>query len=408
MEQDRALDELLREARQLLGEQPEEKATLRAKDVQIDYEKFYGETPQEPTAPPLTAYEQSLPAYQTARRELYEKQREQDRLERQQAQEELSGSDENAKTASSEPPEKPRRKPPVVLMIVGLLLILTALAVFLLPKQPVSQEPFGERIPGCSTVLIAGTDQGGYRTDTMLLLRVSRKERTVQLVSLPRDTLIYCTYSVPKLNSAYGYAGGGEEGMRELLLRVREIIGFLPDGCAIVDLDTFRQLVDLMGGVEFDVPTEMHYSDPAQDLHIDLHAGLQTLNGDQAMQLLRFRSGYPAADLDRIRVQRDFAAAACRQWISVRGVLRLPQALKLLSERAVSNMTRRNFLWLAQSILICREGTGSATLPGAAQTIAGGSYYVLDAQGVADTVNAYANPYQKKVTAADLSIRSGG
>ena len=409
MDRDRELDELLREARQLLGEPSEQPEALRAQDVQIDYEKFYGQTPQaEPVCEnrPLTAYEQSRPAYQTARRELYEKQREQERQERQQTQpEEPDGEPDEA---VPETPEKPRRRPPLALLIAAALVLLAALAVLLLPKQPVSAEPFGERIDGCSTVLIAGTDKGGFRTDTMLLLRFSRKERSVQLVSLPRDTLIYCPYSVPKLNSAYGYAGGGQEGMRELMKRVREIIGFLPDGYAVVDLDTFVQLVDLMGGVEFDVPMEMHYEDPSQELYIDLQAGLQLLSGEQAMQLVRFRSGYPAADLDRVRVQRDFAAAACSQWISVRGLLHLPQALKLLSERAVSDMSRRNFLWLAQSALLCREKTDSATLPGTAQTIAGGSYYVLDAQRVAQTVNDFVNPYRKKVTAADLSIRSGG
>lgn len=62
----------------------------------------------------------------------------------------------------------------------------------------------------------------------MLLLNIDRTEKAIHLVSIPRDTLIYCEYSVPKINSAYGWAGGGEAGMQELLLRVSEIIGFEP------------------------------------------------------------------------------------------------------------------------------------------------------------------------------------
>ena len=52
----------------------------------------------------------------------------------------------------------------------------------------------------------------------------------MSLGSIPRDTLIYCEYSVPKINSAYGWASGGEAGMEQLLMRVGEIIGFQPDG----------------------------------------------------------------------------------------------------------------------------------------------------------------------------------
>jgi anionic cell wall polymer biosynthesis LytR-Cps2A-Psr (LCP) family protein len=57
--------------------------------------------------------------------------------------------------------------------------------------------------------------------------------------------------------------------MQELLLRVSEIIGFEPDGYAVVDLSVFEQLVDLMGGITFDVPVDMHYSDPTQGLNIE-------------------------------------------------------------------------------------------------------------------------------------------
>lgn len=131
----------------------------------------------------------------------------------------------------------------------------------------------------------------------MMLVNVDRTEKTISLVSIPRDTLIYCEYSVPKINSAYGWAGGGEQGMQELLLRVSEIIGFTPDGYIVVDLSIFRQLVDLMGGVTFDVRSTMHYSDPTQNLSIDLQAGKQHLNGEpghagRALPL-RLRHGRP-------------------------------------------------------------------------------------------------------------------
>ena len=338
---------------------------LNAEDVHIDYGKFYGPEEQKEPEAPLTFYEQSKPAYQRARRAEYERIREQERLaraERQQAFEQeraahmkqkkaaqkhanahrstaeyaewlytqgLSDDERSARAEQEEKlaqpesrrrrrPEKPKRRHGLRIALVLVLLLTIGAAVFhfLIARAPQSEAALSARKKGCATILVAGTDEGGYRTDSMLLLNIDRTEKAIHLVSIPRDTLIYCEYSVPKINSAYGWAGGGEAGMQELLLRVSEIIGFEPDGYAVVDLSVFEQLVDLMGGITFDVPVDMHYSDPTQGLNIDLQAGTQHLNGEQAMQVARFRSGYATADLGRIEVQRSLVSAALRQWVS--------------------------------------------------------------------------------------------
>ena len=430
---------------------------LNAEDVHIDYGKFYGPEEQKEPEAPLTFYEQSKPAYQRARRAEYERIREQERLaraERQQAFEQeraahmkqkkaaqkhanahrstaeyaewlytqgLSDDERSARAEQEEKlaqpesrrrrrPEKPKRRHGLRIALVLVLLLTIGAAVFhfLIARAPQSEAALSARKKGCATILVAGTDEGGYRTDSMLLLNIDRTEKAIHLVSIPRDTLIYCEYSVPKINSAYGWAGGGEAGMQELLLRVSEIIGFEPDGYAVVDLSVFEQLVDLMGGITFDVPVDMHYSDPAQGLNIDLQAGTQHLNGEQAMQVARFRSGYATADLGRIEVQRALVSAAIRQWVSPKGAIHLPQAVKLIADHANTDLSARNLLWLAESFLLCsRSDIRSATLPGYAANFSSGSYYVLDAAGVADIVNQYLNPYEKGVQAADLFIRNG-
>ena len=430
---------------------------LNAEDVHIDYGKFYGPEEQKEPEAPLTFYEQSKPAYQRARRAEYERIREQERLaraERQQAFEQeraahmkqkkaaqkhanahrstaeyaewlytqgLSDDERSARAEQEEKlaqpesrrrrrPEKPKRRHGLRIALVLVLLLTIGAAVFhfLIARAPQSEAALSARKKGCATILVAGTDEGGYRTDSMLLLNIERTEKAIHLVSIPRDTLIYCEYSVPKINSAYGWAGGGEAGMQELLLRVSEIIGFEPDGYAVVDLSVFEQLVDLMGGITFDVPVDMHYSDPTQGLNIDLQAGTQHLNGEQAMQVARFRSGYATADLGRIEVQRALVSAAIRQWVSPKGAIHLPQAVKLVADHTNTDLSARNLLWLAESFLLCsRSEINSATLPGYAANFSSGSYYVLDAAGVADIVNQYLNPYEKGVEAADLFIRNG-
>ena len=465
------VDALLQDVKNLLGEsdggaagqsapeaEPEAGGEpLNAEDVHIDYGKFYGPEEQKEPEAPLTYYEQSKPAYQRARRAEYERAREQERLaraERQQAFEQeraahmkqkkaaqkhagrhrstaeyaewlytqgLSDDERSARAEQEEQlaqpdrrrrerPEKPKRQHGLRIALALILLLALGAAAFhfLIARAPQSETALSDRKKGCATILVAGTDEGGYRTDSMMLVNINRADKTIHLVSIPRDTLIFCEYSVPKINSAYGWAGGGENGMQELLLRVSEIIGFEPDGYAVVDLRVFEQLVDLMGGITFDVPVDMHYSDPTQGLNIDLQAGTQHLNGEQAMQVARFRSGYATADLGRIEVQRALVSAALRQWVSPKGVLQLSKAVKLVLEHTNTNLTKSNLLWLAESFLLCgRSEIASATLPGYAANFASGSYYVLDAGGVADVVNRYLNPYEKEVQAAELYIRNG-
>ena len=437
---------------------------MTADDVNIDFEKFYDDAagfPDEGIYTPPTAYEQSKSAYQVARRAEYERMREAEREARDRQRVARDREEErvmrklesrNRKTAETvkNPPrsdeeyarwlyeqgvepeteehrellrqreqeQQTAQKPPkkkrgggflkVLLVLALLLAALLGSVHFLVARQPQAEEALGARKAGCSTILIAGTDEGGYRTDTMMLFSVNRATGSMSLVSIPRDTLIYCEYSVPKINSAYGWASGGEAGMEQLLMRVGEIIGFQPDGYVLVDLSVFEQLVDTMGGVTFNVPVDMHYSDPSQNLTIDLSAGEQHLNGEQAMQVVRFRSGYAMQDLGRVETQRAFLSAAIKQWTSFKGLVHLPAALKLVSDASKTSLTTRELIWLCESALLCSRGEiQTRTLPGQASYIAGGSYYVLDAAGVCETINACCNPYEQAIAVSNLYIRVG-
>ena len=292
----------------------------------------------------------------------------------------------------------------IFLLIVAIGLL--GVVAFLLPVQPTAAGS-ADRRAGVSTVLLVGTDAGGARTDTLMLLSVDRPHRSLSLVSIPRDTLVNGSYTVPKINSVYGANSGGQVGMDMLLTRVAECIGFRPDGYILIRLEAFAELVDALGGVEFDVPVDMYYNDPSQDLYIDLKAGKQTLSGEEALGVVRFRSGYADADLGRVKVQRDFVSALLKQAVSAEGVIKSPILLQTLLDNMDSDLSAAHYLWLAESVLVAdRSDIQTATLPGTAQNIGGGSYYVLDPASVAQTVNAYCNPYRTEITAMHLNIRS--
>ncbi len=288
------------------------------------------------------------------------------------------------------------------LLVLLLLAVLSVAALWVFAKQPAAADA-GARKDGCTAILLAGTDADGVRTDTMMLLYLDEKNREMNLLSIPRDTYTQMDISVPKLNAVYGVAGGGKKGMERLLDYTESCIGYRPDGYVLVNLDSFSSLVDVMGGVRFDVPCDMEYEDPSQDLHIKLKAGEQHLNGKEAMWAVRFRSGYALADLKRVEVQRDFIKAALSQWLQVKNVWRAPAAATLVTTNTTTNLSLREIAWLAKAAkYIGTDNMHTETLPGEAAYVGGGSFYILWPETTAKLVNEYYNPYEQDVSASSI------
>lgn len=306
------------------------------------------------------------------------------------------------------PPKKTRKRKKrgclgcgcmTVLTLFGVLALCLTLAFSWLFQRPESNVPIGARKKDTSTVLICGTDKDGTRTDTMMLLYMSGSEKQVGLLSLPRDTYtITSSGNGAKLNSAYGRNGTGAEGMEGLLDYVQEIIGYRPDGYVLVDMTLVPQIVDLMGGLDVEVPMTFDLADQ------HLEAGMQHLDGAQILQLLRFRKGYTMQDLDRIKVQRSVIKAAMEQWVSAAHIPDLGDALDLVENNSLTNLNARNLLWMGKTILLNMDDLQSDTLPGYATYIGDVSYYVLNRQDVADLINDRYNPYREEILAENLKI----
>ncbi len=279
------------------------------------------------------------------------------------------------------------------LIFVGLL--------FFLSKQPNGQGS-AEHKEGVATILIAGTDESGLRTDALMLLCTNRETGKLNVMSIPRDTKVCSSYQPQKINLAYHMNGTGEEGMYWLMDYVRQCVGFFPDGYILVDLNGFIELVDLFGGVEYDVPCDMYYSDPSQGLFINIKRGKQTLDGNQAMGLVRYRSGYAMADLERVNVQRNFLKTAIGQWMSLKHVPKIFSAMNLLNEYCVTDLSWRNYLWLAWSAVLC--GTDDMTMTTVPYYLNGDYVCIDEGSEYLDLINEYFNPYEKDIEFGDLNI----
>lgn len=299
------------------------------------------------------------------------------------------------------PPRKKKRRHvvlPVVLTILLVLVVSTVALWFLYPKRPDGAAAAGKQ-GDVSTILVCGTDQEGYRTDTMMLLYLNNDTKQANLLSIPRDTRVVVDGESMKLNAVYGYGGQGKKGMRLLLEEMGDILGYEPDAYVLLHFTELEDVIDTMGGIEFDVPCDMYYDDPAQDLHIDLSEGMQTLSGKEAVQVLRYRSGYALADLERVNVQRDMVKAALEQWLKPSKLLRGIRSLGKLSDGTETNMNSRNLFWIAKSVYHIGLGSmESYTLPGSWDS----PYYWLDTEQCAQILNEYFNPTDGKITADDL------
>ncbi|MBE7053041.1 MAG: LytR family transcriptional regulator [Ruminococcaceae bacterium] len=179
-------------------------------------------------------------------------------------------------------------------------------------------------IKGYSNVLIVGVDKDGTRTDVIMFAQYDRVNKRISVLQIPRDTYDEDNKIDKKINSSYQTFKDGKvvTDIKGVYRAVEKITGHKIDNYVLIDTKGFRNVIDSMGGVDFKVPQRMQYEDPEQDLYIDLYPGMQHLNGDKAEQLVRFR-GYPNADLQRNKVQRDFIFAVIDKVLSPEGLLNI-------------------------------------------------------------------------------------
>lgn len=173
-------------------------------------------------------------------------------------------------------------------------------------------------------ILVMGIE--GTRTDTMIFVSIDPKNNKVDAISVPRDTY-YPTEGKngagqAKLNAVYGFKEiGGAIGVKNT---VAKLLGTHIDYYIAVKYDAVKEIVDLIGGVEVDVPFRMKYDDPYSipPLHIDFQPGVQTINGDQAMAYLRFRKNsdgsHSGGDIKRMERQQDFIKSAAKSAIQIK------------------------------------------------------------------------------------------
>lgn len=235
---------------------------------------------------------------------------------------------------------------------------------------------------------ISGCEEDYKLADTIMVCSYDPKTQKASLLSIPRDT--YVGKNKAKATASYKinavYRNG--ENIDGMVKSIEEIVGIEIDNYVIIDTDALVELVDAIGGVEFDVPIDMLYDDVTQDLHINLKAGYQKLNGEQAEWLVRFRHNndgtsysyeYGDNDIGRMRTQREFITATLKQTMKPENLLKLTKIAQIAFDNVKTNM---NFDlvkdYLPYAVSFNTENLQTGTLPGTPEKCNGVWIYTVN------------------------------
>lgn len=205
-------------------------------------------------------------------------------------------------------------------------------------------------------VLLLGisTDLGDSElTDTIIVASYNPNTQKATLLSIPRDTYVGSNPNKAtggqKINALYSY----NNSPKATLEAVNKITGLDIQYYVVIKNEALIKLVDAIGGVTFNVPRDMNYDDPTQNLHIHLEKGEQLLDGDKAEQLVRYRHDnwdpvtksyptYPAEygdnDTGRMRTQREFIMQVLKQTLKPENIFKIGQILDIASENVITNI----------------------------------------------------------------------
>lgn len=313
-----------------------------------------------------------------------------------------------------------RRKILVTVLVVLLALVAAGFIVHQIfvrpPEQPTAENQSSGTDPGnlgagrkegVYTFLLVGRDDGGGgNTDTMMVGCYDVNNGTLDVLSIYRDTLVDVPWEIAKINSVYNRQG--IEGVRE---QVKNLIGYAPDYYFVVELDAVAELVDAIGGVDYEVPYNMDYDDPTQDLHIHYKKGMQHLEGEDAVKVLRWRKNnsgesLSVGDVGRVEVQHTFLRALAGEMISLGTLTKIGEIVDVVDRNLDSNLKYGEMIWFGErALMMGKENIRFHNLPG---DYTGSlwsptyqnyqSYVFVNSSALRELVNQYMNPYLTDIT----------
>ena len=260
-------------------------------------------------------------------------------------------------------------------------------------------------------ILVMGVDVGTpgatnandpKRTDTLILAHYNAESKKINLVSIPRDTLIEIDNKNKKINAAHAIGG-----VTYTVDAVEKLLGIRIDYYGKIDYEGFRNIINAIGGLDMDITRKMDYDDPTQDLSIHFEKGTNVhLDGKKAEEFFRWRqnsdgTGFADGDLGRIQNQHMFITKIMEKLKSPIIVLKIPSILSAIQNSVETNMDAKDILKYGYIFAtIDKEKFSMDTVKGDLKTLHGQSFLVYDEDKNKDVVSKL---YNDKVQYIDKS-----
>ena len=280
-------------------------------------------------------------------------------------------------------------------------------------EEPATEEtpteapvPVRQRREGVYTFALLGSDKASGNTDTIILVTYDTIAQKVGMISVPRDTAVDRSWAkYPKIN--YAYSNGPDTLKSEIF----QTFGIPVDFYIRVNLSGFIALVDKLGGVDVYIPENMDYDDPFQDLSIHYTKGQWHLNGQQAMEVARFRynnDGTGYTDEGRAAMQRQMLVALAKKVLSWNSLTKVLDFVEIFNQYIKTDLTASEMAWFATQAVGVDLSTGltQGTLEGRSDSYYKGHSwcYTYKAEDILPVLNELLNPYDQELTAEDLHL----
>lgn len=245
-------------------------------------------------------------------------------------------------------------------------------------------------------ILIMG--ESGGMSDTIMICSYDPKTQNASLLSIPRDTFIGDSKKRASVNDKINavYNSGGRDP-KKTMEAVNKITGLNIQYYLLVDTKALVELVDLIGGLEFDVPIDMQYGDSEQDLYIDLRPGYQKLNGKQVEGLTRFRHNqdgstysyeYGIEDFGRMKTQRNVMTAIAKQTIKLKNVKEIGNILDIAAKYLKTNIDISTLKdYIPYAVNMNTENIRTEQLPGVPEYVNGIAFFLYNEEKAEDLIN---------------------
>lgn len=245
------------------------------------------------------------------------------------------------------------------------------------------------KIQETNNIAVFGLDADGMRTDTIFVVNFSDNQDEIKIVSIPRDTKIEWdenqsnlikpeSVSVSKIGEMYAYSQG--QYIEELAVKeIEEMLNIQISNYMIIDFAAVEKTIDSIGGLELDIPQDMHYRDSAQGLSINIKAGIQNLDGNDVLGVLRYRKGYENGDIGRIQMQQYVMNAFLRKLLKEEDINVIMASAVEIITRVKTNISMgdiSNYIKLVMNI--DTKNIQFYTIAGEANSQEGRSYFYPD------------------------------